>query len=71
MDIHIRIHIIIRIIAYVYIKLLFWRINMFHILADMFDRFFFFQNIFVEVVFGILYFLLILFVDDEKVKYNS
>jgi hypothetical protein len=35
---------------------------MFHILADMFDGFFFFffLNILVEVVFGILCFLLIL-----------
>jgi hypothetical protein len=40
MDIHIHMHIIISIIAYVYIKLLFWGINMFYILADMFDMFF-------------------------------
>jgi hypothetical protein len=33
---------------------------MLHILADMFDGFFFFFNILVEVVFGILCFLLIL-----------
>jgi hypothetical protein len=40
-----------------YTKLLFWRIRMFHILADMFDGFFFLKHL---VVFGILYFLLIL-----------
>jgi hypothetical protein len=42
--IYIYMHIIINIIAYVYIKFLFWRISMFHILADMFDGFFFLKH---------------------------
>jgi hypothetical protein len=42
MDIHIHMHIIIKhnsICISVYIKLLFWGINMFYILADIFDMF--------------------------------